>query len=492
MDEQKEPVIPKVARFRILKPVPPTTWQELGELLRAVRYRVFRLANLAVSEKYLQFHLWRTGRTESLDMRTVNQLNRDLRKVLEEEKEDEEAEEKKNQHDVDPARLSKTGALPDTVVAALSQYRIRPLTTGSKWSQVIRGQTALPTFRLGMPIPIRCDKPSHRRLERMQDGSVQLDLMVTRKPYPRVMLGTRNVGGGQAAVLERLLDNPVQDPSGYRQRCFEVKQDVQTGKWWLYVTYCFPAEATARSRDTVVGVDVGVSVPLYAALSHGHARLGHQHFGPLGKQIRNLQNQVVARRRSIQRAGRRGVVDKTARAGHGVRRMLGGTEKLRGRIDRAYTTLNHQLSAAVIRFARNHGAGVIQVEDLSGLQDTLRGTFLGGRWRYDQLQRFIKYKATEAGIEYREVNAAFTSRRCSECGIIHEGFTRTFRDQHGTQGRSARFECPACGYKADADYNAARNLSVVDIEERIRVQCAEQGLKAPTSTGEVNTEPDDL
>ena len=190
MDEQKEAVISKVARFRILKPVQPTTWQDLGALLRGVRYRVFRLANLAVSENYLQFHMWRTGRTDSLDVRTVNQLNRDLRKMLEEEKQD----------DIDPTRLSKTGALPDTVVGALSQYKIRALTTRSKWSQVIRGQTALPTFRLGMAIPIRCDKPSHRRLERMEDGSVQLDLMVTRRPYPRVVLGTRNVGGAGGGV----------------------------------------------------------------------------------------------------------------------------------------------------------------------------------------------------------------------------------------------------------------------------------------------------
>ena len=51
----------KVAKFEILKPVGDMKWKEFADLLRKVRYRVFRLANLCVSEKYLQFHQWRIG-----------------------------------------------------------------------------------------------------------------------------------------------------------------------------------------------------------------------------------------------------------------------------------------------------------------------------------------------------------------------------------------------------------------------------------------------
>ena len=56
----KKKTIFKVAKFRILKPAGEMTWDELGRMLRDVRYRVYRLANLAVSEAYLSFHLWRT------------------------------------------------------------------------------------------------------------------------------------------------------------------------------------------------------------------------------------------------------------------------------------------------------------------------------------------------------------------------------------------------------------------------------------------------
>jgi len=54
----------KVLKLRLLKPAGTMGWDELGRVLREVRYRIFRLANLAVSEACLNIHLWRTGRLE--------------------------------------------------------------------------------------------------------------------------------------------------------------------------------------------------------------------------------------------------------------------------------------------------------------------------------------------------------------------------------------------------------------------------------------------
>ena len=146
------------------------------------------------------------------------------------------------------------------------------------------------------------------------------------------------------------------------------------------------------------------------------------------RRIRSLQTQVMARRRQMQTGGKVSLSGDTARSGHGRRRKLQPIERLQGRISRAYTTLNHQLSKAVVDFALNHGAGVIQMEDLKGLRDELTGTFLGSAWRYFQLEEFLDYKAKEAGIEVRRVDPRYTSRRCSKCGYIHVEFDRTFRD----------------------------------------------------------------
>lgn len=305
--KEKEQRIVKVAKLRILKPLGDMTWSELGEMLRTVRYRVFRLAHLVVSEAYLSFHMFRTRRVTEFKAETMGKLSRRLREMLIKEGADEK----------DLNRYSQTGAVPDTVAGALSQYKIRGITSPTKWRQVIRGQVALPTFRNTMFIPVRCDKPYQRRLEQADSGDVEVELIICRKPYPRVVLGTGNLNPGQQAVLDRLLQNTDNSIDGYRQRLFETKEDIQTRRWRLYVTYDFPKTISELNPEIVVGFDLGYSLPLYVALNRGHARLGYRHFKALGERIKSLQKQVMAKRRAIQRGGSVNISHSTARSGHG-------------------------------------------------------------------------------------------------------------------------------------------------------------------------------
>jgi len=456
----------KVLKLRILKPAGEMTWADLGEILREARYRVFRLANLGVSEAYLNYHLWRSKRASDFKIRTMGELNRELRETL--------RNEGKNEDQLN--RFSKTGALPATVTDALSQYKLRAVTKKSKWKEVINGKSSLPTFRLDMAIPVRCDKKDQRRLEKTASNEVELDLMISARPYPRVVLATQegSLGEGARAILEKLLENENQSKAGYCQRCFEIKQDTLSRKWFLFITYDFPATEVLSSKDRIVGVDLGVSCPVYVAINNGYARLGRRQFNPLMARLRALQNQTIRRRREIQRGGNEIISEERARSGHGRKRKLMPIEKLQGRIDRAYTTLNHQMSAAVIKFAKNNGSGVIQMENLDGLKEELTGTYLGERWRYAELQHFIGYKAKEAGIEVRKIDPKYTSRRCSECGYIYIEFNRAFRNTEHEKGKAAKFRCPVCNYEADADYNAARNIATLDIENIIKLQLEKQ------------------
>lgn len=465
---EKQKTMFKVARFRILKPADEMSWDELGKMIRDARYRVFRLANLTVSEAYLSFHLFRTGQKSEYKTETIGTLSRRLREML--------LDEGAKQEDL--KRYSRTGALPDTIVSALSHHKLSAITSASKWSQVIRGKVSLPTFRADMAIPIRCDKKNQRRLEKTESGNVELDLMICTIPYPRIILQTGDVRGSQRAILERLLNNPENLAERYRQRLFEIKQDNRTKKWWLYVTYEMPLqEHKGLNPDIIVGVDLGVSVPIYAAINNGLARLGRNQFNALGHRIRTLQRQVQARRRAIQRGGKASISQNTARSGHGRKRKLLPIARLQNRIDNAYRTLNHQLSKAVIDFALNHGAGTIQIEDLSDLKEELIGTFIGANWRYYQLQQDLEYKAKEVGITLKKINPRYTSRRCSQCGYINVGFNRKYRESSSTKGKVAEFICPQCEYKEDPDYNAARNISTIDIEKHIRLQCKQQGIE---------------
>ena len=67
------------------------------------------------------------------------------------------------------------------------------------------------------------------------------------------------------------------------------------------------------------------------------------------------------------------------------------------------------------------------------------------------LKRMLQYKSQQAGIHYEEVNEAYTTRTCSECGSLS-----------GPQGLTAlsvrAWHCVDCGGSHDRDVNAARNI----------------------------------
>ncbi len=460
--KEKTRRLQKVATFQIIKPV-NMSWDEFGKMLRDVRYRLSRLANMAVSEMYQNLHQrYRLKNQDAPKGIRIGQLSRHLRKILLEEGVEEE----------NLSRYSKMCVLPDTIAGAFSRYKLSAI----DWRKVLTGKISIPNYKTNLSIPIRCDKPNQRRLEQTETGETEVDLMICNKPYPRVLLSTRTISNGQRATLERLVSNQTNSLLGYRHRIFEVKEKRK--KWYLSVTYDFPkSETTTLHPDIIVGVDLGWSVPLYAAISNGYARIGYRQLKPLGDSIKTLKRQTIARRISIQKTGRQDLAAPTARAGHGRKRILQPIEKLEGKIDNAYKTLNHQLSHCIIEFAKNHGAGLIQIENLGGLADELSGTFIGQNWRYHQLQEYIKYKAKEAGVKVEEVNPCYTSRRCSECGYIHIEFDKEYRDKNRKKGKATMFECPKCGNKLNADYNAARNLATADIGKKIRLQCENQGIE---------------
>jgi putative transposase len=74
-----------------------------------------------------------------------------------------------------------------------------------------------------------------------------------------------------------------------------------------------------------------------------------------------------------------------------------------------------------------------------------------------QIRAMTKYKAVWAGGECVEVDARYTSQRCSECGGHPQDEGTTERLPHGRVTRD-RFVCPLCGSEAHADINAARNI----------------------------------
>jgi putative transposase len=67
---------------------------------------------------------------------------------------------------------------------------------------------------------------------------------------------------------------------------------------------------------------------------------------------------------------------------------------------------------------------------------------------WGQFLSFCAYKAEDAGRQLITVNPRHTSQRCSSCGHL----------EAANRCSQAEFRCLACGHRAQADVNAARNI----------------------------------
>jgi IS605 OrfB family transposase len=473
----------KVIKLEILKPTvwvggaldgQVCTWKTLSQTLRTVQYFSARIANHFITDRYVETQMKRLSAGPDFQGRKMAEINKTLRAAL-------IAEGKHTEEELN--RFSKNGCLIAVVIDALKAAVIDPQISGSNWRDVLAANASLPSYKRRIPVCIRCDKPEHKRITK-RDEDYTLDLNINVGSKIRIVLATRKLDGSQKTILDRLC-NPQ---SGYTQQTMQIAYNERRNKWFLSCTFRFPPTITALDESVIVGADLGYSCPLFAAVSNNdHARIGRREFDPISQQVKRLQSQTIRRRNLLLSAGRASFVADTNRGGHGRKRRIKSIQRFEDKINNAYKTLNHQISRRLIDFALKHNAGVIQIEDLKGLQKHLTGTFLGQRWRYYELQQMVAYKAKEQGVLVREVDARYTSRRCCKCGHINADFTREWRDKNKPEGGGvALFWCPACGESAvDPDFNAARNLCVADIGKVIQRQAKKQKL-----VGEDDSEPD--
>jgi transposase, IS605 OrfB family, central region len=108
----------------------------------------------------------------------------------------------------------------------------------------------------------------------------------------------------------------------------------------------------------------------------------------------------------------------------------------------------HRVSKAIVQEAVAHGCNRIAFEELTDIRDRMPGMKAFHVWAFRRLYDYVTYKAREAGIEAVQVDPAYTSKRCSRCGVITDG----------NRPSQAKFCCRKCGYDVNADYNAAKNI----------------------------------
>jgi putative transposase len=144
-----------------------------------------------------------------------------------------------------------------------------------------------------------------------------------------------------------------------------------------------------------------------------------------------------------------------------LRRTITWIARLRARQARRRLDFTHKLTTDL---AKRHGW--VGIEDLRvrSMTRSAKGTILApgrhvtakaglNRGIIDnapyERRRQLAYKTERYGSELRLVRPAYTSQTCSACG---------HRDPESRPGCGRLFACIACGHRAHADHNAARNI----------------------------------
>ncbi|MGH8286290.1 MAG: RNA-guided endonuclease InsQ/TnpB family protein [Steroidobacteraceae bacterium] len=211
----------------------------------------------------------------------------------------------------------------------------------------------------------------------------------------------------------------------WQQGCFA--QDA-LGEWWLCLPVLVTAEVSVAPR-AAVGIDLGLKD---TAVTSDGARL------EAGRFYRGIEGAIAhAQRRGHKRQAKR----LHRRAANRRRDAL------------------HKFSRRIVDQYQNIIVGDVSSTKLA--QTRMAKSVLDAGWGLLKTQ--LQYKGEHAGRRVTIVSERFTSRVCSQCGLLS-----------GPQGLRQlvvrQWECSACGAEHDRDVNAAKNILTVGLRCRASVR----------------------
>ncbi len=356
---------------------------------------------------------------------------------------------------------------------------VKPVFDAACKKGLLHGACSLPSFRKDGPldIPKMYVMPRGTYIQKSKTGEHPADvgLYYDKERYPTPMDFNEALLHGRSFEMYMKFANDItfivnfgnlKKSRGLRKaiegiysgevKCCDSKIQVVGKRIFLKMTLDFPEEKHGLDPGTVVGVDIGYKVPIMCALNDNeYVRLAVGEGGYLTRKRIAFQKE----RRRMSKS-----VRNSSMTGHGRGNLMKPAWDLRDKESRFNEHYNHVLSKRAVEFAVKNHAGVIQMENLSGITRKERGNFLLKNWTYYDLQQKIEYKAKQVGIEVRYVEPAYTSQVCSLCGY------------KGVRVKQAEFQCvnPKCrihgkykeakgkGYDMNADFNGARNIALSD------------------------------
>ncbi len=221
---------------------------------------------------------------------------------------------------------------------------------------------------------------------------------------------------------------------------------LKNGKIFLLLVVDVPTTKQESNPTLSVGVDLGINIPAYCALSEG----GYSKGLPLGNREDFLKQrtQMQARYKRLQKALT------VTNGGHGRTKKLKALEDLQEKEKNFAKTYNHNISQQIVKFALDNKASTIKLELLEGIAREEKNRFLLRNWSYYQLQTMIAYKAEKYGLHVLFVDPYHTSQTCAVCG--HYAPNQRLEQAVFV---CTNEQCKQTGVQVNADYNGALNIA---------------------------------
>ncbi len=214
------------------------------------------------------------------------------------------------------------------------------------------------------------------------------------------------------------------------------------GHWYVSVQVELDIGTPKHTATSAIGIDMGIKK--YIALSTG------EYEDPINP-FKKYQDQLAKAQRRL---------SKKKKFSENWKKQKKHIQKIHSKIAHIRRDFQHKLST---KLSNSHAMIVVEALKISNMSRSASGTLdnpgknvkaksglnksiLDQAW--GEFKRQISYKLAWKGGIYLEVPAPYTSQTCSVCGE---------KDKASRQGQE-RYVCTSCGYEANADINAAKNI----------------------------------
>lgn len=222
----------------------------------------------------------------------------------------------------------------------------------------------------------------------------------------------------------------------------QVTISISAGKWYVSIQTEREVEDPKHPKEGAIGIDMGVA--RFATLSDGSCIKPLNSFRKQERILAKLQRRL----------------SKKIKFSNNWQKQKRKIQKQHQKIANVRKDFLHKETT---RISKNHAIVVVEELQIRNMSRSASGTvenpgknvqaksglnksILDQGWY--EFRRQLEYKLRWRGGELRTVPAQFTSQRCSRCGEEDKASRKT----------QSKYKCTSCGYEANADHNAAKNI----------------------------------